>query len=304
MYTQFFGNFLLNNRVVSPDQLLEALTEQTGERLKLGTLAIDAGYMTADEVDSIVVMQTHEDKMFGELAIDMGYLTPEQVENLVGRQVPDYLILGEKLIEKGYVTNQEFENLLLKYQSENDIYDLENTNGQRENIFHIIMNFCHVSKESFPEESINFLNLFFNNLIRFIGDDFTVLDLKTVSDYHGVHSVMQNIEGTSSFKAVLDMDEDVAVQFASRYAHEDFSEHADADEYISASLEDFLNLHNGLFLVNTSAEQEQEMTLLPPETSHDKEYHFDRIAFALPIMYPFGTLHFVFSSERKDEDKA
>ena len=78
----------------------------------------------------------------------------------------------------------------------------------------------------------------------------------------------------------------------------------DSDEYISASLEDFLNLHNGLFLVNTSAEQEQEMTLLPPETSHDKEYHFDRIAFALPIMYPFGTLHFVFSSERKDEDKA
>ena len=216
----------------------------------------------------------------------------------MGRQVPDYLKLGEKLIEKGYVNNSEFENLLLKYQSENEIYNLENTYGQRENVLHIIMNFCRVSKEAFPEESINFLNLFFNNLIRFIGDDFTVLDLKEINEYRGIHSVMQNIEGSSAFQAVLDMDEDVAVKFASRYSHEDFTEHSDAEEYISASLEDFLNLHNGLFLVNTSAETEQELTLLPPETSKDKTYHFDKIAFALPILYPFGELTFVFQSNK------
>ena len=210
MYSQFFGNFLLNNHVVTPDQLLKLLSEQTGERLRLGTLAIDAGYMTADEVDSIVIMQTHEDKMFGELAVEMGYLTEAQVEELVGRQVPDYLVLGEKLIEHGYLDNHEFENLLLRYQSENEIYNLENTSGQRENILHIIMNFCQISEEAFPEESINFLNLFFNNLIRFIGDDFTVLDLKRVNDFKGVHSVLQDIEGTSYFRALLDMEEDVA----------------------------------------------------------------------------------------------
>lgn len=298
MYSQFFGNFLLNNHVVTPDQLLTLMTEQTGERLRLGTLAMDAGYMTADEVDSIVIMQTHEDKMFGELAVEMGYLTDAQVEELVGRQVPDYLALGEKLIEHGFVTNQEFENLLLKYQSENEVYNLENTNGQRENVLHIIMNFCQVSQEAFPEDSINFLNLFFNNLIRFIGDDFTVMDLKKVNEYKGIHSVMQNIEGSSGFYAVLDMDEDVAVKFASRYAHEDFAEHSDADEYVAASLEDFLNLHNGLFLVNTSEETESDMKLLPPETSIDRTYQFDDIAFALPILYPFGLLHFVFQSKK------
>ena len=298
MYSQFFGNFLLNNHVVTPDQLLAVMSEQTGERLRLGTLAMDAGYMTADEVDSIVVMQTHEDKMFGELAVEMGYLTDEQVEDLVGRQVPDYLALGEKLIEKGFVSNQEFENLLLKYQSENEIYNLENTSGQRENVLHIIMNFCQVSEQAFPEESINFLNLFFNNLIRFIGDDFTVMDLKKLNEYRGVHSVMQNIEGSSCFTAVLDMEEEVAIKFASRYAHEDFEEHSDAAEYVAASLEDFLNLHNGLFLVNTSAENEAEMTLLPPETSIDKTYQFEEIAFALPILYPFGLLHFVFQSKK------
>jgi hypothetical protein len=297
MYSQFFGNFLLNNHIINPDQLLEVLSEQTGERLKLGTLAMDAGYMTADEVDSIVIMQTHEDKMFGELAVEMGYLTPEQVEDLVSRQVPDYLALGEKLVERGLVTNQEFENLLLRYQSENELYNLENTSGQRENVLHIIMNFCQVSREAFPEESINFLNLFFNNLIRFIGDDFTVLDLKRVSEYKGLHSVMQNIEGASSFSALLDMDEDVALKFASRYAHEDFEEHSDAAEYVAASLEDFLNLHNGLFLVNTAAKTEQDLTLLPPETEHDYTYRFDDIAFALPILYPFGMLHFVFQSK-------
>ena len=297
MYSQFFGNFLLNNHVVTPDQLLQLLSEQTGERLRLGTLAIDAGYMTADEVDSIVIMQTHEDKMFGELAVEMGYITESQLEELVGRQVPDYLVLGEKLIEHGYLDNHEFENLLLRYQSENEIYNLENTSGQRENILHIIMNFCQISEDSFPEESINFLNLFFNNLIRFIGDDFTVLDLKRISDYKGDHSVIQNIEGSSCFSALLDMEEEVAKSFACRYAHEDFDEIPEAREYISASLEDFLNLHNGLFLVNSDGSQE-EWTLLPPETHLEENYHFEDIAFCLPILYPFGLVNFIFQSKK------
>ena len=75
MFTQFFGNFLLNKGVLSSEQLLDALKEQSNAKIKLGTLAMHAGYMTANEVDNIVIMQTHQDRKFGELAVDNGYLS-------------------------------------------------------------------------------------------------------------------------------------------------------------------------------------------------------------------------------------
>ena len=66
MYAQFFGNYLLANHVVTGDQLIHALEKKSSEHLKLGTLAMHAGYMTANEVDQIVIMQTHQDSRFGQ----------------------------------------------------------------------------------------------------------------------------------------------------------------------------------------------------------------------------------------------
>lgn len=62
MYTQFFGNYLLEKDIITTEQLLDALQEQSKVHLKLGTLAIHEGYMTAGEVDNIIIMQTHQDK--------------------------------------------------------------------------------------------------------------------------------------------------------------------------------------------------------------------------------------------------
>lgn len=296
MYTQFFGNFLLNNKVVNPDQLLELMEEQNRSHIKVGTLAMHAGYMTADEVDSIIIMQTHEDKMFGELAVEMGYLTAGQLESLVGKQIPDYLVLGQLLVEKGYCTTAEFENLLLKYQSDNEIASLEQRGSQRNNIFKIIMNYCGNTKEPISDAAMNFLNLFFNNLIRFIGDDFTVLNLQKLSTLDGRHTVSQEITGHTHYALLLDMEENAAVKFANRYAHDNFESYGDeAGEFISASLEDFLNLHNGLFLVNLSSRTNESLTLQPPVTKHNEITSLPDNAYLLPIMFPFGTVHLVFS---------
>ena len=79
MYAQFFGTFLLSHNVVTKDQLLSALGKKSSQHMKLGTLAIMKGYMTANEVDNVIISQTHNDCRFGDLAVREGYLTQEQV---------------------------------------------------------------------------------------------------------------------------------------------------------------------------------------------------------------------------------
>lgn len=145
MYTQFFGNFLLSRGVVTSEQLINAIKEESTTHIKLGTLAIHAGYMTASEADNIIIMQTHEDKRFGELAVQGGYMTEEQVNSLLKMQKPDYLLLGQILIEQGILTNTDFENLIVDYQSEYEIYDLDMATEKKEVVTNMLKNYCSFS---------------------------------------------------------------------------------------------------------------------------------------------------------------
>ena len=186
MYTQFFGNYLLEKDIITTEQLLDALQEQSKVHLKLGTLAIHEGYMTAGEVDNIIIMQTHQDKKFGELAIEEGYLTEEQVNALLEAQKPDYLLLGQALIEKGILTNTQFENILIEYQSDNEIYNLDLTDFQKKKFDEMIHGLGDYIDELQSKRLVEYLQLLITNLIRFIGNDFTILSPLPCKEYPAV----------------------------------------------------------------------------------------------------------------------
>ena len=93
MFTQFFGSYLLNRKIVSPANLRVALEKKDTTRVKLGVLAINAGYMTAKQVDAVHKKQATVDKRIGDIAVDMGYLTEAQVEELLSRHKTGCLLL-------------------------------------------------------------------------------------------------------------------------------------------------------------------------------------------------------------------
>lgn len=290
MFTQFFGNFLLSKGVITTSDLLDAMQKQADVHLKLGTIAIHKGFLTASEVDNIVIMQTHQDKRFGELAIEYGYLTPDQVQALLDSQKPDYLLLGQILIEEGKLTNSDFENLITDYQSQNEILDIESDEIQKDIIKRLLDDFCEFKDVEEADIAVEYLTLLFNNLVRFIGNDFTPLDPIMCEDYPSNYCIAQHISGKISIQAAMDMSEDTALIFASRYANETFQSF---NEYAKASLEDFLNLHNGLFNVNMSNNRSVELTLCPPEVHSGDLVDFHVTTYVLPIIFPFGTVQFI-----------
>lgn len=291
MYAQFFGNYLLSRNVVTKEQLIQAMHQKTAEKIKLGTLAIHAGYMTANEVDRIIILQTHQDKRFGELAIQEGYLTELQVAELLRAQKPDFLLLGQALIKEGILDNQRLQDLIIEYQSENEIYDFDYSDETKETIKQLVEKFFVIAERPLSEYEVSFLRLLFNNLVRFIGDDFTLVTPSICKEYPSNYCVYQNIKGELSMKTFIDMPETTSIAFASRYVNDTFTEF---DEYVQASLDDFLNLHNGLYTVNMSNDYSIELQLEPPVTETSELLVFETETYLLPIIYPFGTIHFIF----------
>ena len=85
------------------------------------------------------------------------------------------------------------------------------------------------------------------------------------------------------------MPETTCISFASRYVNEEFTEF---DEYVQASLEDFLNLQNGLFIVNVSNTSNTELTLGAPEHITVSPIQFSGRTLHIPVLYTFGTIDF------------
>lgn len=290
MYTQFFGNYLLSRGYVTREQLFEAMQKKSTQHMKLGTLAIHAGLMAASEVDSIVIEQTHVDKKFGELAIELGYLTNEQVINLLKTQSPDYLLLGQILVDDGVITNTDLENIITDYRSENEMLDLDMSVETKDDIKRLFEKFFIASETQISELGRMYLELLFNNYIRFVGEDFTPLSVEPCTEFPTDCCVLQEVLGDYALAAYISMDEATAVEFASRYVGDQFFEY---DEYVKASLEDFLNLHNGLFIVNCSNDYSLELSISAPEHQTEPILYFEDNAYHIPIMYSFGTVHFI-----------
>ncbi|MDC7277883.1 MULTISPECIES: hypothetical protein [Pseudobutyrivibrio] len=288
MYTQFLGNYLLQKGLVTQEQLFNAMSRLSQTHIKLGTIAIHEGLMTANEVDECLYVQTREDKRFGEIAIARGYLDESQVEELLSKQTPDFVLLGQNLVEDGVFSYEELERIIFDYKNEAELYDLDLDVENQDAIENIISKFFLMAEMPTNDLNLMYLELMFNSLIRFIGEDFSPLTPMVLDEFPVTFGVSQGVSSDHEFITHIDCDRETAIAFSSRYAKEDFNEF---NEYIVAALEDFLNLHNGLFIVNASNQLSKDISLSPPVITEEGVLSGPNKCVDFPVAYPFGTVH-------------
>ena len=296
MFTQFFGNYLFNEKLVTKQQLIEALEMQKFARAKLGVLAINAGYMTAAQVDEVHAEQQRMDKRFGDIAVEKGYMTESQVETLLSNQKQAHLVIGQALVDKGYLTNEQFANALAKYKENNLIEERDFTDDQNRKIDTIIRNFYIFNTfDSDVEFFTEYTSLVFKNIIRFIGDDFIPLAPEATSSYKAEKISYQMVNGKGEVFTAIEGTEEAMVEFAKRYSHEEIDSF---DELARESVAEFLNLHNGLFTVNMSNNKQMELQLEPQISKESIELSTKGSMFTMPICFPFGTVSVIISSDK------
>lgn len=291
MYTQFFGNYLFSTGYVTKEQLLPALLRQPHEVIRISTLALYAGYMSAQEIESVIQIQREKGRKFSELAIAQGFLTQKQVLELINTKAPDFLMLGQTLIDDGAFTYGQFENILTDYRSQHEFLELELNEENKNDIQLLIDSFTIISESAIPIFGKAYLELLFNNFVRYIGNDFTALPVSACQEFATEYCVSQSIQGNYVVNTYLAMDESSAIAFAGRYSNEIFDRY---DEYVAASLEDFLNLHNGLFIVNASNERSNELSIGIIEHQDNMILSYGtHPTFLFSVYYPFGMIHFI-----------
>ncbi|WP_163102051.1 hypothetical protein [Peribacillus alkalitolerans] len=299
MFSQFFGHYLLNRQLITPDQLKEALHIQQSTHVKLGVLAVNEGLLTGTQVVEIHEKQKLVDQRFGEIAVVLGYLTDEQVEYLLSAQKHQHLQLAQALVDQSFISIEEFSSALDSYKKEYGLSEEKFDSIKNGDIETLVATLLPSSDQKQKGYFTSYLSLFVKNMVRFI-DETVYVDIHPLNGkLEATHFVSQEIVGENSLFTAIGADQDVFLKLASIFAEEQLEE---VDELATASVSEFLNLHNGIFLVNMSNEG-TELEMKPQQ--HQQYVHVDLIAsgYYVQVLTSFGPF-FMVLSDHPEEMKA
>ena len=250
MFSQYFGQYLLDKGILSATQLQAVLAEEASVRVKLGILAIDAGYMTPAEVERVHELQKRYDKRFGELAIERGLLREAEVARLLEVQSQRYLQLSQAIVDQGYLSLQQVDEALSSYKEDNRL-SAENLDalikGDIDEIVRFSLDFGEVENATCYQ---NYTALLLRNMVRFLGETPVIIKRQSAEDKPYSWLITQQIEGAGGLHTGLGINDDVLLALAERYSGDDMP--AVVDAYAKDCAAEFLNLTNGIFCVNAS----------------------------------------------------
>lgn len=250
MFNQLFGNYLVNDEVISADKLRELLDKASKQRVKLGTIAVAEGYLSEAEADEINHLQTLQDKRFGDIAVEQGYLEEEQVEYLLSQQGNPFMKFIQLLFEDEVLTPKELEWSLNDFQEQNGFTDDEMDALKQDDLDSIVNLFALAYKPHVTE----LIGLLLRNITRFVTDDFYIGHIERVEEIVSSSMVMQHTFGDNSiYLGLASSDvEDGFITIAEEFAKDKFRK---VNSMVYDSLSEFINTTSGLFATNLSYEK-------------------------------------------------
>jgi len=280
MFNRLFGQYLWKKGILSSTQLQEALQLEQSTHVKIGVLAVNSGYMKAEQIEEVHQLQARQDKRFGEIAIEKGYITAEKLEELLGQQRKSHLLLSQAILDRGYMSLEEIAKALEEYKQESGLTEEDINSDDPEKI---IKRFITLTTNQDDEIYYDYYTLLIKNILRFL-DSQPVLDSQ-IPSLNNPWYIVQKIIGPRELITVLAMEEPTLIRMAALFSNEPLDTF---DELAQASVTEFLNQHNGLFIVNMS-NQGMELSLEPQFISQTIPEGLDTANLAI-LELPFGKM--------------
>jgi len=250
MPLKFFGQFLLERGKILRQELLDALEFQKQANVKLGTIALEGGYLTKEQIDHIRLEQQRIDKMFGEVAVQLKYLTPQQVQELLEIQKNERITLGEALVQKGYLSLANLEQELAEFKKLQE--------GVTEKVY------LAVKKAPAPAIPETFLDLTIKLFRRMVDIDLEVVeshkDVSKIVPY--LWNIYQRFSGDIMGLCVISFTEPIFLKTASHVALEKFWE---IDDLAKDGVREFVNVVVGNSAAQLSHDNGLRLSLHPPK---------------------------------------
>lgn len=117
MPSQFFGQFLLEQGVVTSDALLDVLQRQKQIQRPLCALALEQDYLTDDQIDALDRDAEESGSNRIKQAIAKRWISFDRLAQLDRCPFEKWMTLGEALLQEGYLSLAELKDLTVRYRT-------------------------------------------------------------------------------------------------------------------------------------------------------------------------------------------
>ncbi len=284
MFSQFFGQFLLNKGHLSAEDLLPVLDETAKTHVKLGTMAVSNRLLTPAQVEEIHAIQASEDKRFGQIAIEQDYLTADQLDDLLSTQKNEHHQMVQVLLDRGIFNLEELDQIMEDYRESNALNEESMEalkNGEVDTYVDLFLNL----HESFDAGTCrDYVSLYLKSFIRFVDQNIRFETLRKVEDYQATYLSTQVLEGTTRLITGIGGSADAFMQLAVHFSQEPEEE---IEDIMEDAVGEFLNLQNGLFAVNMS-DKGVELNMEPQIYLTNALLCGSQAYYVLPVIAPWG----------------
>jgi len=152
-----------------------------------------------------------------------------------------------------------------------------------------VTNYSLLNATSFAK---NYIEKLIYDIVTYVDDNISVGKIEILSSYVGKNELSQEITGIPGAYSGVDGNTSALTAFAEKYSHLGISEF---DILAKEAIVDFLNLHNGLFVVSLSRNNIAELSLSVPKQNGN--YSIDNATYktitVIPVVFSFGTVKFL-----------
>lgn len=261
MFSQFFGNYLLENQKITAEQFDSCMNYIKANRVKLGLIAESEGLLTRTQANELNYLQMQTDKKFGDLAVEKGYLTETDVNYLLGRQGNPYLIFVQALEEGDILSREEIEQNLNDFQQKKNYSDDVMNAIKNGDIEGLLPAFVDVDNKRY----FDLIALTLRSLVRFVSSYIRIEKGSFVSSVTAKAIAYQHTIGDYNGFLGFCCDDRGILKIADGYAKEEFNE---VDEDALDAVGEFTNCVNGLYSAELSF-NDIIIDMRPPELLFD-----------------------------------
>lgn len=261
MFFNLFTEYLLSEKKISESDFELVKQAQTKTRVKLGLIAVSEKMITEKQADEINRKQAVLDKRFGDIAVDLGYLTADQVSRLLELQGNPYMLFSQAITDNNIMSLADVEASFDAFIKSNGFGDAAAVAIKNDDIDNIIPLYVDGASENMVE----IISVAIRTLNRLISTDLSIKKGYKADSYKYDFLAAQSLEGDFNVKLSISGGKEGALKIASIFAREEFDQ-IDLDSL--DSMGEFINIVNGLFATALSYRKIQ-VELMAPEYSEN-----------------------------------
>ncbi len=257
MGSSIVGNYLLENGLITYEQLNDLMKEQRRTRVKLGLIAVAEGLLMPEEAERINNLQSVMDMRFGDIAVEKGYLTEWEVEGLLAKQGNAYLVFAQALENQQLMSIEQLEMYMMDFQREHQLTIADIEDIKSDDVDRILPLYIPANSDSY----LNVAGTALRTIMRCVDSDTYLDQAYRTKQYRECHCALQYVEGEYSYTCGIAGEDEAILMVASIFGKEEFQK---VDRDALDAVGELVNCINGLYTSSLSRGGVSSQ-LCPPE---------------------------------------